>query len=329
MNGYYQTRILREKLTTIHHRFFTAVHLSLFLILQHFYGRDVKLGGREFISVFPRLTLLLLFIHYVFVSPAMHAQTQTFERLLTTTNNDLILVYNITRSVEITNVSGIPMSYDVRQEYMIRIRALNTTHISVQGFRFPESAIHLTLSSSDWLGIGGLTYWVLSNYTDFLAKNVLPEYNVTVDRNVAVDFINSVLVLPILREETSGTCMDIPVANAYVRGFTVVVSTNLGSGNAYYDCKYGIFFKAYITKTTRQSLGTTTYLVKDSISIELYRANTEILNEIVIRERAWNLYEALIYVVPTTSIAVATVAVLTYVFRIRKRSIVSSQSPSG
>lgn len=284
------------------------------------------MSDRDFISVLPHLTLLFLIIHQVFMGSVTHAQTQTLDRLLAMTNNDLILAYNITRSVEITNVSGIPMSYSVKQEYVIRVKALNNTHISIQGFRFPESAIYLTLSSSNWLGIGGLTYWILSNYTDFLTKNVLPEYNVTVNRDAAIDFINSVFVLPILREETSGTCTSIPVANAYVSGFTVVVSTNLGSGNAYYDCKYGIFFKAYVTKTTHQGVRNTTYLVKDSISIELHRANTEILNEIVIRERAWGLYEVLLYVVPAASIAVATATVLIYVFRVRKRPLASTQS---
>lgn len=261
--------------------------------------------------------------------PAMHAQAQVLDRLLAISNNDLILTYNVTRSVEISNVSGIPMSYSVRQEYAFRIKVINKTHISVQGFRFPDSEIYLTLSSSNWVGVGGLTYWILSNFTDFITKNVLPEYNTTVDRSVVIDFVNSVFVLPILRGETSDTCTKVPIANAYINGFAVVVSTSLGSGNAYYDCKYGILFKAYITKTTYQGSGNNTYLIRDSVSLELNRANTEILNEIVIRERAWSLYGVLIYVVPAISIAVATTAILIYILRIRRKSPVSDQPASG
>ncbi len=261
--------------------------------------------------------------------PATHAQTQALDRLLAISDNDLILTYNVTRSVEISNVSGIPMSYSVRYEYMLRIKAINKTHISVQGLKFPDSGIYLTLSSSSWVGIGGLTYWILSNFTDFISKNVLPEYDTTLDRGIVIDFVNSVFILPVLRGETSGTCAKVPIANAYINGFAVVVSTSLGSGNAYYDCKYGILFKAYVAKTTYQGSGNNIYLIRDSVSLELNRANTEILNEIVIREQAWSLYGVLIYVVPAISAAVATAAILTYILRIRRKSPVSDQPASG
>lgn len=287
------------------------------------------MSRRGLTLVLAYLTFLYIVAHCWIELPTLHAQTQTLDKLLAISNNDLILVYNITRSFEITNVSGIPMSYSVKQEYMIRVKATNNTHVAIQGFRFPESAIHLTLSSSSWVGIGGLTYWILRNYTDFLSKNVLPEYNTTVNRNLATDFMNSVFILPILRGETSGTCTNVPVTGAYIRGFAVVVSTSLGSGNAYYECKYGILFKAYIAKTTYQDSGNTTYLIKDSISMELHRANTEILNEIVIREQAWSLYEILIYVVPITSVLIASTAVLIYIFKVRRRSLASDQSVSG
>lgn len=284
----------------------------------------VELSERSLIIV-----LAYLMSIYVATAPVTLAQTQVLDKLLSMSDNDVILTYNITRSIEVINVSNLPMSYSVRQEYVVRIKALNNTHVSLQGFRFPKSTIYLTLSSSDWVGIGGLTYWIISNYTDFLAKNLLPEYNITVDKNVAVDFMNSVFILPLLRLETSSTCVNVPVADAYISGFKVVISTNLGNGNAYYDCKYGILFKAYITKTTHQRSGNTTYLIKDSVSMELYRANTKILNEIVIRERVWGIYEILIYVVPVASVSVATIMILIYVFRIKRRSPVSNQSSSG
>ncbi|MEM0348128.1 MAG: hypothetical protein QXV93_06670 [Zestosphaera sp.] len=287
-----------------------------------------ELSRRGSVSVLAYLMFLCIIIHYMSATPAVNAQTQVLDKLLTISNNDLILVYNITRTLEVVNVSSMPMSYSVKQEYMIRVKVVNDTHVFVQGFRFPESEIYLTLSSSNWVGIGGLIYWILSNYTDFLAKNILPEYNTTINKRLATDFMNSVFVLPILSGEASGTCTNIPIGGAYISGFKAVISTSLGSGNAYYDCKYGILFKAYITKTTHQSSGNTTHLIKDSVNLELHRANTEILNEIVIKERVWSLYDILIYVVPATSVAVATTAVLIYVLKIRRKPIVSDQSAS-
>lgn len=287
------------------------------------------MGRRGLALILAYLTFLYVVAHHWIGFPTLNAQTQTLDRLLTVSSNDLVLVYNITRSLEITNVSGIPMHYSVKQEYMIRVKVINNTHVLVQGFRFPESAIHLTLSSSSWVGIGGLTYWILRNYTDFLAKNVLPEYNTTVSRNLVVDFMNSVFVLPILRGETLSTCTNVPIAGVHISGFAVIVSTGLGDGNAYYDCKYGILFKAYITKTAHQGSGNTTYLVRDSVSLELHRANTEILNEIVVREQAWSLHGILIYILPIASVLIASTAILVYVFKVRRKSPVSDQSVTG
>ncbi|MEO3993622.1 MAG: hypothetical protein QN229_04925 [Desulfurococcaceae archaeon TW002] len=281
---------------------------------------------RNQVLILAYLMFLCVIASYVVMIPAIHAQTQAFDRLLAISNNDLILTYNVTRSVEISNVSGIPMSYSVKQEYVFRIKAINKTHIFIQGFRFTDSGIYLTLSSSNWVGIGGLTYWILSNYTDFLAKNVLPEYNTTIDRSIAIDFMNSMFVLPVLRGETSDTCTKVPIANAYINGFAVVVSTSLGSGNAYYDCKYGILFKAYITKTTYRDSGNNTYLIRDSISLELNRANTEILNEIMVSGQTWSLYGILLtYIIPAISIVVAITTVFIYILRVRRKPSVSDQ----
>ena len=287
------------------------------------------MGERRLASAISYLTLLSVVItQCVIAFPTLHAQTQTFERLMYMTNNDIILTYNITRNVKITNVNGLPMSYSVGQEYLVRIKAINGTHVVVQGFRFPGSTIHLTLSSSEWVGIGGLIYWILSNYTDFITKNALLEYNVTLVRSSAVNFVNTVFLLPLLREVTAGACSRVPIANTYIDGFTVVVSTSLGNGNAYYDCKYGILFKAYIAKTTYQRLGNATYLIEDSINLELHKANTEILNEIVVREQAWGFYEALIYVIPAISIAAVTTSILLFL-RFRRKTRGSPQRVMG
>ncbi len=275
------------------------------------------------------LTLLSVIITQCLIAtPALHAQTQTFERLMSITNNDIILTYNVTRDVKISNVSGFPMSYSVRQEYLVRIKAVNNTHVVVQGYRFPGSAIYLTLSSSEWVGIGGLTYWILSNYTDFITKNALLEYNLTLVKSAAINFVNTAFLLPILREVTAGACSRIPIANTYIEGFAVLASTSLGSGNAYYDCKYGILFKAYMTKTTYQSLGNTTNLVEDSITIELHKANTEILNEIIVRERALGLHEILIYAILAVSVAAVTITTFRFL-KSRKKTEVIAQRPAG
>ncbi len=248
------------------------------------------------------------------------AQSQALERLLEMTKEDLVLTYKVVRTVYVSNLSGRLVTYSVGQEYMVRARALGKSHVIVEAYRFPESLIEVSVSSNDWIGIGGFMYWAARNYTDFLVKHVLTDYNQTVDRSLAVDLINSLTAVPLIRERTTQSCFSVSIANAYINGFEVSMITEGGSGVAYYDCKYGILVKGNISRLTQQTVGNTAYVVRDMVRLELYRANTEILNDIVFKEQLTDMHGVWVLIIPVVAVLIASTLILYRLIQARRRS---------
>lgn len=268
------------------------------------------------------IILALLFILSVAspsLLPTSFAQSQAFERLLEVAKGDLVLTYEVVRTVYISNLSGRLVTYSVGQEYMVRARALDKSHVIVEGYRFPGSMIEVSASSSDWVGIGGFMYWTARNYTDFLIKHVLTDYNQTVDRGLAVDLINSLTVVPLIHEKTTQSCFSVSIASAYVNGFEVSIITEGGSGAAYYDCKYGILIKGNVTRLTQQAVSDATYVVRDTVCLELHRANTEILNDIVFKEQLTDTYSVWVLIISVTAVLIASMLILYHLILARRR----------
>ncbi|MEM2005875.1 MAG: hypothetical protein QW705_05585 [Zestosphaera sp.] len=248
------------------------------------------------------------------------AQSQGLDKLLEVVGNDLVLTYEVVRSVYISNLSGRLVVYKVGQEYMVRVRTKGASSVVVEAYRFPGSTVEVSVLSSDWVGVGGFMYWVVSNYTNFLLKHILIDYNQTVSRDLAIDVINSLMAVPLIREGVARSCLNIPVYDAYISGFEASVTTDAGSGVAYYDCMYGILIKANMSKLTQQVVDNTVYTMKDSIYLEIRRANTEILNRIVFKEQPPGSYDLWVLAVPVAAACFASALMLYYIIRLRGRT---------
>jgi hypothetical protein len=228
----------------------------------------------------------------------------------------LLYLYNYDMVVE--QLYGKLAVFNVKYLLRVEIENYNTSHIRVRGIKIGN--ISTTFESPDPRGLAVLILWFGSNVTRNTNMFVIPDFDLLINKG---DFykLSSVTRVDLIRN-VGGGCTTATVADG-IKAVGKYYSVG-ESGEALYDCIYGIMIKYTNTTTSLVNLpgqGSATYL---KLKFDMVLVDSSIVNELFITETVpTNPLENpvnLALIAGTVALILAAIAIVLKFLKIRKRS---------